>query len=416
MEVKTASAGPVNKRDSRTTIGFVGAVCALVILYFASGSPIPLYSMWQEQMVLTHSDLSMASMWYLLGTVIPLLFMSRISDHLGRRPATVMILLVSLCGCLTFAYLANPGMLMIGRLIQGIASGLGSSTIAAYVVDLSVGMPKWVGPTITSSAPTLGLSTGAFVSGGVVQFTSVEPTAYFEAVVVAIVIIMIIVLFARETVPRTPGLARSLIPRLTLPRGCTRLFAASAMIFIGTWALGGYSQAFSATIVSEMFGIHNTFISAGVFTSLLLPLVIGSFFSSRLDVRQNQHWGMGLFALSTALMWVSLAVFDSLVLFVVFSITSGISQGLAFTGSVSELLSRAGQKLRSGTFSTIYLTSYGGAAIPNLVVGLLPGEHGAVEILLGYVVLIIVMFVVMMILSAKPYPRSDAPDIDIGES
>lgn len=415
MDDSTAAAVGGKVRDSRTTIGFIGAVCALVVLYFASGSPIPLYSMYQEEMGLTHSELSMASMWYLLGTVIPLLFMSRISDHLGRRPVTVMILMVSLCGCLTFAYINQPSMLMAGRFIQGIASGLGSSTIAAYVVDLSAGLPKWVGPTITSSAPTLGLSVGAFVSGGVVQFTSVDSQYYFEALIVAIVVIAIVVVFARETVQRKPGLGRSLLPRLTLPKGCLRLYAASAMIFIGTWAVGGFSQSFSATIVSEQFGIHNTFIAAGVFTSLLLPNVVGSFFSNRFETRQAQHWGMGMFFVGVALMWISLAVLDSLALFVVFSIVAGVAQGIGFTASVTELLSRAGQRLRAGTFSTIYLTSYGGAAIPNFVVGLLPGTHETTEILLGYVVLVFVMLVISFALSAKPYPKAEAVEVATGD-
>ena len=87
--------------DARARLSFVGAVGALVILYFASGSPISLYSMWQEELGMSHAQLSMVSMWYLLGTVIPLLFLPRISDHLGRRPATIIILMVAVCGAVT---------------------------------------------------------------------------------------------------------------------------------------------------------------------------------------------------------------------------------------------------------------------------------------------------------------------------
>lgn len=389
--------------DFRTRVGFVGAVGALVILYFASGSPISLYSMWQEELGMTHSELSMASMWYLLGTVVPLLFLPRISDHLGRRPATVLILAVAVCGAATFAMVDSPGTIMAGRLVQGIASGLGSSTVAAYVVDLSADLPRWVGPTITSSAPTLGLSTGAFVSGGLVTYTSVTPQSYFEAVIVLIAVIAVVVLFARETMPRTPGLLRSLVPRITLPKGSGRLYAASAMVFIGTWALGGFSQSFSATIVTEQFGYHDQFVAATVFTSLLLPNVVGSFFSKRFETRQAQRWGMGTFFVMVVMMYVSLEYLDSLVLFCLFSIVAGIGQGIGFTAGVTALLSRAGRGMRAGTFSTIYLTSYGGAAIPNLVIGLLPGSYGVITILSWYVVLIGVMFAALLSLTARPY-------------
>ena len=391
--------------DARARLSFVGAVGALVILYFASGSPISLYSMWQEELGMSHAQLSMVSMWYLLGTVIPLLFLPRISDHLGRRPATIIILMVAVCGAVTFAMISNPEMIMAGRLIQGIASGLGSSTVAAYVVDLSADLPRWVGPTITSSAPTLGLSTGAFVSGGLMTYTSVSSASYFEAVAVLIVVIAVIVVFARETMPRKPGLVRSLVPRITLPKGCGRLYAACTMLFIGTWAVGGFSQSFSASIVTEQFGVHNQFIAAAVFTSLLLPNVVGSFFSNRFETRQAQRWGMGIFLVMMVMMYVSLAYLDSLLLFCVFSVVAGIGQGIGFTAGVTALLSRAGKELRAGTFSTIYLTSYGGAAIPNFVVGLLPGTHAVLDILSWYVILIAVMYAVMLVLSAKPYPE-----------
>ena len=391
--------------DARARLSFVGAVGALVILYFASGSPISLYSMWQEELGMSHAQLSMVSMWYLLGTVIPLLFLPRISDHLGRRPATIIILMVAVCGAVTFAMVSNPEMIMAGRLIQGIASGLGSSTVAAYVVDLSADLPRWVGPTITSSAPTLGLSTGAFVSGGLMTYTSVSSASYFEAVAVLIVVIAVIVVFARETMPRKPGLVGSLVPRITLPKGCGRLYAACTMLFIGTWAVGGFSQSFSASIVTEQFGVHNQFIAAAVFTSLLLPNVVGSFFSNRFETRQAQRWGMGMFLVMMVMMYVSLAYFDSLLLFCVFSVVAGIGQGIGFTAGVTALLSRAGKELRAGTFSTIYLTSYGGAAIPNFVVGLLPGTHAVLDILSWYVILIAVMYAVMLVLSAKPYPE-----------
>ena len=382
--------------NARTAVGFVGAAGALIVLYFASGSPIPLYSVYQEELGLSHGDLSMVSMYYLLGTVIPLMFLPRISDHLGRRPATVMILLVSICGCMTFAYLSNPEMLMMGRLIQGIASGLGSSTIAAYVVDLSAEMPRWIGPMITSSAPTLGLSTGCFVSGGIINFTSVSSQSYFEAVALVVVVFVVLILFARETMQRKPGLVRSLRPRFTLPPNSLRLFAASAMAFVGTWS-----------------GIHDTFIAAAVYTSLLLPNVVGSFFAKRFDVRVAQRWGFGLFALCAVMMLVSLVFFDSLAMYVVFSIIAAVCQGIAFTGSVTELLGRSTQAQRSGVFSLIYLTSYGGSAIPNLVVGLLPGEYSLFTLLTGYVVLVVAMYLVMLALSAKPYPKVEARDVPV---
>ena len=386
-------------------------VIALIILYFASGSPVSLYSLWRDELGVTNSDLSLASMCYFFGTVIPLLFLPRISDHLGRRPATVMILLVSLCGVATFAMVSSPAMIMVGRFIQGFASGLGSSTVAAYVVDLSVGLPRWVGPMITSSAPTVGLALGAFASGGTVSFSDVTPETYFWVLAAVIVVIAVLVLLARETMPRSPGLARSLIPQFSLPEGCLRIYLASAVVFVGTWSIGGFSQSFSAVIVSEQLGYEDTFISAVVFAILLLPNILGSYMAKRYDTRHAQRLWMGMFSLAIILMYVSLAFFDSLLLFCLFSILAGVGQGVAFTAGVSELTGRATKAQRAGTFSLIYLTSYGGAAIPNLVVGMFSGDHTVEGILLAYAIYIFVMFLILLALTAKPYPKRESSEL-----
>ena len=118
-----------------------------------------------------------------------------------------------------------------------------------------------------------------------------------------------------------------------------------------------------------------------------------------------------MFTLCAVLMLVSLEFLDSLVLYIVFSMVAAVSQGVAFTAGVTEILGRATKEQRSGTFSLIYLTSYGGAAIPNLVVGLLPGEYSLFTILTGYVVLVVVMFAIMLVLSAKPYPKAEAREV-----
>lgn len=99
-----------------------------------------------------------------------------------------------------------------------------------------------------------------------------------------------------------------------------------------------------------------------------------------------------------------------------FSIVAAVCQGIGFTGSVTEILGRADKSRRSGVFSVIYLTSYGGAAIPNLVVGLIPGEYSLYAIMTGYVVLVVAMYAVMLALSTRPYPKVDAQPVRIDGS
>ncbi len=392
--------------DLRKRIGFIAAVGSLTMVYLVSGTPISLYSVWQEDLGMTHAQLSLVSMFYLAGTVPPLLFLPRISDHLGRRPATVMTILIAIAGTMTFAMVSCPEMVMVGRLVQGLVSGMASSTIAAFVVDTSEGLPRWVGPMITSSAPTLGITIGAIASGALVSYTDVSIPTIFFAVSLMMVICIILVVLARETMPPSPGLLRSLRPRVCLPKGCGRLFLASSMIFMGTWAIEGFSQSFSSTLILEYTGSSEPFMASLLFITLLLPNAFGAFFANRFELRFAQRVVMGIYIICLIMLYASLQVYESLLMFCLFSICVSFTQGIAFTACVTELIIRASQTQRAGTYSMIYAVAYGGSSIPSLVVGFIPGEFSVSTILSWYVVLLIVMYLVLLVLSAKPYTEA----------
>lgn len=394
------------KGGSRNAIGLAGAVCALVILYVGSGGPIPIMTYYQETVGLSQGDLSMASTWYLLGTVVSLLFFPRLSDHLGRRPVVLMTLVLAFVGCCMYTVMDSSADLMVGRLVQGVASGLGSSATASYVVEMSSDLPKWVGPAITSSATTIGLSIGTFSSGGIQQFTDLGPSVFFEVVIFALVIIAVAVVAGRETVPRKEGAIGSLRPRLAVPRSAYRMFAASAVIFVGTWSINGFFQSFSSSVVEDSLGGSSAFIAAVIFAALLAPSIFGGIAGRRMDTRSAQRVGYTAFVVCTAGVCAAMWMGNLFVLAVVLVI-AGFCQGIAFTGSVNGLLSEAGVEGRAGMFSMIYLVSFGGSAIPNFVVGLLPDSLGLQTIFTGYLVMEVVFLAVMLISSARPYSVGD---------
>lgn len=387
-------------------IGLAGAVCALVVLYVGSGGPIPIMTYYQETVGLTQGDLSMASTWYLLGTVVSLLFFPRLSDHLGRRPVVLVTLALAFVGCLMYTNMQSSAELMVGRLVQGIASGLGSSATASYVVEMCSRLPQWVGPAITSSATTIGLSIGTFSSGSIQQFSDMGPSVFFECVMVAVVVFAVAVVVGRETVSRKPGAVGSLRPRPAVPRSAYRMFAASAVIFVGTWSINGFFQSFSSSVVADSLGESNAFLAAVIFAALLAPNIFGGIAGRKLDTRRAQRIGFTAFVVCIAgvcaALWTGGLVMLALVL-----VVAGFCQGIAFTGSVNGLLAEAGVEGRAGMFSMIYLVSFGGSAIPNFVVGLLPDSVGLETVFTGYLVMEAVFLAVMLAATARAYVTAD---------
>lgn len=399
--------------DWRTVCGLVGSIGGLIIMYFATGVPIPMYSVWQQELGMTNSQLSFVSMFYLLGTLIPLLFFPRISDHMGRRPATVLVVMVGICGAVSFMHVDSPVAVMAGRLIQGMASGFATSTVAAYIVDLSTELPKWVGPAVTSSSPNIGIVGGALSSGASVEYGGVTVETFMTWVVILLAIVIVFVVLGRETMPRSPGLLRSLIPKIVMPSGCGRLFAACSMLFVGTWAIEGFSQSFSATVVRESLGHDDVFISSIVVVSILIPNVIGCFLANRFETRRALRSCMVLASVSVLMMYVALDA-ESLPMYILFNATAGLGEGIGFAAGVTAMITRATQIQRAGTYSLIYAVSYGGSGLANLLVGLVPGEWSVSDYLSWYVVAMFVMMAVLFVLTARPF--SDAPQREVHRS
>lgn len=402
--------------EKRTAIGLAGAILALFVAYYASGMPISAYSMYREELGMDSSQLSLTSALYLCGTVIPLLFLTRISNYLGRRPVAVGTLVLAIAGSLVFTHLTSPGTLIVGRFLQGLVSGLGSSALATYVVDLCIRaqMPTWLGPTVTSTTPTIGISLGALTSGAFIEATGASPDVLFEAVAAFMVIIIVLVILGQETRQREPGALASIRPKVQVPDAAKHMLVASSTIFIGTWAIGGVYQAYSSTFVIMLLGENDSLLAALTLVSMIFPVVIGGFFANRIPLVAAQRIGIGLFAVSFALVVLSLHE-GWTDLFFIFNIVCGLCQGIGYTCSMTHIINRASFDERSGTFSAVYLVSYGGAAVPNLLVGLFAGSTPVMDVMYCYVVFVFAMAAVLFALTARGYEDVPARDVGIAE-
>lgn len=282
--------------ERRTAIGLAGAVLALFVAYYASGMPISAYSMYREELGMDSSQLSLTSAMYLAGTVIPLLLLTRISNYLGRRPVAIGTLVLAIAGSLVFTNLTSPGTLILGRFVQGLVSGLGSSALATYVVDLCVRaqMPTWLGPTVTSTTPTIGISLGALTSGAFIEATGASPDILFEAVAAFMAVIIALVIPGQETRDREPGALASIRPKVQVPDAARHLLVASSTIFVGTWVIGGVYQAYSSTFVIMLLGENDSLLAALTLVSMISPVVIGGFFANRFPLVAAQRIGIML--------------------------------------------------------------------------------------------------------------------------
>ena len=386
---------------ARRTIAFVGATLSFAVAYLVSSAPVPLYATYQRELGLTNADLSLSSVAYFVGTLVSLLVLARLSDHVGRRPAGLAAMALTALGCVLFAGPWLGPAFMAARFVQGLSCGLASSALGAYVVDTA---PGRLAPVVTGSAPMIGLAAGSFGSGACAQLTGSTST-FFVGALALLVVCAALLLVGAESVPRTPGALRSLVPRARVPRSAMRLLPAAVPVFVGTWAVGGFFQAFSAPMAASCLGSDSMLVAAAVFACLQAPNVLGGMLSGRMGARTAQLVGMVAFLACCVAIAATLAA-GLVGAFLVATACAGAAWGLAYTASMGPVVDRAGAAERAGTLSAIYLVSYAGAAVPNLVVGRLFAGAGLVQVAWGYVALVAVALLVLI--GARLFSRRGA--------
>lgn len=397
MDLVNHSIKAVSEKQKK--LGFIGAACSLAFVYAASAAPVPLYNTYRQTLGLNSSHLSLSAVAYFAGTLISLLIFARLSNYLGRRPVILATLATAAVGCFFFMSVKNVPMFMAGRLIQGLACGLASSTITTYVVDNAPVTPAWLGATVTSGTPNFGLAVGAFGSAAINQVTSGSMTLVYVVLIAALVGCAGLIAFGPETVAYSRGAVSSLVPQIRVPKNIRSLLPAASAAFIGSWAIGGFYQAFSSTMAAEQLGTTNTLAAAAIFACMMAPIAIGGSLSGRLKPVAAQRIGMSLFFLCIIAILITLKV-GIMIPFLVVTVLAGITQGATFTGSMRGLLDKTSQKDRAGVLSTIYLISYSGAATPSLIVGRISGYFSLLEITAGYCAFVGVACLLTLIFSS----------------
>lgn len=347
---------------------FVAVAVSLTLVFLASGSPIPLYNVFRVEDGLSNTDLAITTVVYLGATAASLLVLGRLSDRLGRRPMAVAAVLLALSGCAVLTQVHDPGTLMAGRLLQGVACGMASSSLGSYAVDLAPPRPPWLPALITSTVPPVAVPIGALGSGALATFGPAPRLAAFILLAVALLVCAALLLRCPETVPRSRGALAALVPRVAVPAAARRALPGVAAALLASWSVGGYYQAFGPGITADQLGTDSPLVIAVVFGSMVLLAPVGAAITGRLRPLPTMRFGALLFAVAIGVAMAALAA-GAIVPFLVASFLGGAAQGASSAAGMRLLLPTAAPTERAGLLAAIFLISYASAAVPGFVAG-----------------------------------------------
>ena len=234
----SASADPCASPPSGTFSCYVTtatAVAAAITFSATGAAPTPLYYEYQQHFGLTPFMITMIFAAYVLCLLLALLTVGSLSDYIGRRPTILTALALNVLAMILFVTAGSAAALIIARALQGFATGLAITTLAAIILDTD----KERAPLLNSFTAFAGLSAGTLGAGALVTFAPAPEQLVFVVLLVLSVVEAAILWFMPETATTKPGALASLRPRVHVPRVARATFMAVTPVNIAsvaTWA------------------------------------------------------------------------------------------------------------------------------------------------------------------------------------
>jgi MFS family permease len=352
------------------------------LLFFAAGTPSPLYGVYQTHWRFSTTTLTAVFAVYALVLLATLLVFGSLSDYLGRRGVIIAALAVSAAACAAFLLAQNVGLLYVARAIQGVAVGLAAGALGAALIELQP-QGTSLGPLLSSSVPNLGLAIGALATSALVQYAPAPTHLVWWLLLGSLVVGILGVAVTLGPGDHRPGALASLRPRVSVPRAARASFIAGLPCFIAVWALGGLYLSLGPSIVGGLVGSHNLR-WGGVAVCLLsgsaglTPIL----FASATPAKMMTGGSVTLFA-GVAVTFVAIAT-STAPTFLAGTALSGVGFGLAFVGAYRTTVAPAAADQLAGLVTAIYIASYFAFGIPAVLAGLASTHFGLHDTALVY--------------------------------
>jgi len=375
---------------------FIGMGWVSVAFVSASAAPSPLYHLYQEQWHFASYLLSVAFSVYAFTLLIALLFAGSLSDHLGRRPVLAAAIIAELVAMIMLLLATNVAGVLVARAIQGFATGVATATVSAALADLSPAHNKQLGATVGSITPLAGLAIGSGAAGLIVQASHAPIHIVFTAILVILVIGMVFVVTAPETIRRQPGAFASLAPQLRVPAASRSAFVASSFLNIAVWLTTSLALGLIPQINREVFHIDSGVANGGIIALLTGIGAVAVVLSRKLPTLPSTL----LAAVTLAAGALSQAVgvlTDDLIVFIIGAAIGGVGVGVGFGGYIRLVIQTADAHDRAAVFSAMYVVSYLTFGIPVIVAGIVLDFAPAPAVAAGFCALTVLSSVLGLI-------------------
>ncbi|MEQ1407539.1 MFS transporter [Neorhizobium sp. Rsf11] len=336
-----------------------------VLISVCSSAPTPLYHLYQELFDLSPAMITLIFGSYAFALLAALLTFGGLSDYVGRKPLILAALVINATALVIFMLAESGAMLMVGRIVQGIATGLAFPTFGATILDAD----KRHGPILNSITAFLGLMIGTLAAGTLVAFAPAPTYLIYAILFVATIAGTIALAFMPETITRRPGALAAMRPRISVPPRARGALIKVTPVNVASWALAGFYLSLMPTLVAVATGITSPFVGGAVVATSMLSATVSVFVFRALAPQRV------LFSATTGLMigvLITLLGVEERAVGLLFlgTAVAGLGLGSIFSNILKIVLPLAESHERAGLFSAFLVESYLAFAVPAIIAGL----------------------------------------------
>jgi MFS family permease len=339
-----------------------------VLFAAAASAPTPLYVVYQKEWGFTDTTLTAIFAVYVVGLIGSLLVLGALSDHVGRRPLLAAAIALEAVAFVLFIIAGDVTVLLVARVVQGIATGAAFSTLGATLVDLNPPHAPGRAGLVNGVAPISGLAVGSVGCGALVQFAPAPTHLVFALLLVGIGFAGLVIARMPETSARRPGAVASLIPILGIPARLRPAVFGIVPIIVASWALGGLYLSLGPSVAAGLFGLHNHLIG-GLVVTLLCGAGALTAFALRAWPTDRVLWISAIMlAGGTALTFAGVEA-HAVALAAVGTVAAGIGFGASALASFGTLARIAEPGERSELLAFALVIAYLAFSLPALAAG-----------------------------------------------
>lgn len=348
-------------------------VAGLIGVLFAGSTVVtPLYVIYERQFGFSQITLTLIYAAYVIGNLAALLIFGRISDQIGRRRTALTAMVIAIIGALVFLFAHGIAALYVGRVLSGLAIGIGAATGTAWLSELIAETDKSRATVVATAANFAGLGIGALIAGLLADYALHPLRMPFIVYLAALLLTAILLAFASETVPRPlDALMRiSVRPRAAVPPAIRAAFVAPAVTGFGAMALVAFFAALVPSVLANELHETSHAIAGAVFLELAAVVAIVIALTRSLSSRTAMLCSLGLMLPSVALI-VAAQFQASVALMIAATALCGVAVGLGYRGSLQVVNQIAPEDRRGEVVSAYFICGFLGNALPVIGIGVI---------------------------------------------